>query len=268
MGKTSQCASRHAEIVGLLAQRLSIPRVAQQLGLSVRALQAYLARREIRQTRSTPRKVDEARLTELLQIGRTHQQIAAELGVSTTAIERRVARLGLQTARTGPRSGSSRPGAGRTLAKHGYVDVYAPLHPQAKSPTGRVPEHRLLMEVCLGRYLLPTEVVHHEDDHPRHNWPLNLGLHASNADHLRTELSGREKATPRRSIPGAYGSNQTLSRCPDEHETLAQCPSEIRQRLAWYIESHRPTSEHRMLARREFLRLGAWRDPFQWPSKG
>ena len=204
----------------------------------------------------------------LLAQGATQRAIAAQLGVHQETIRIRAKKLGLETARTGPRTGagSREWKGGRALGKHGYIEIHAPLHPHARRPVGRVPEHRLVLEVVLGRYLSPREVVNHLDNHPRHNWPENLQVYASNADHLRAELTGREKATPRQSIPGAYGNNQKIAHCPDESETLARCSSEIRQRLAWYIESHRPMNAHRKFSRRQLLRQGAWRDPFQWVS--
>jgi hypothetical protein len=144
------------------------------------------------------------------------------------------------------------------------VTVYCPLHPHARKPRGVVTEHRLVMEIVLGRYLDPEEVVDHRDSWPYHNWPSNLQLFASNADHLRSELAGRGYATsPRRAIPGAYGCSQRIARCPDIRETLALAPSGIAPALAWYIESHRPTSAHQSASRRSILRSGAWRDPFQ-----
>lgn len=268
MGRISPCAARHDQILTMLDQGLSNVQIAARLGLPHSKVQSYLQYRKIRQVRTRPLKVDEGRMRSLLADGRTQQQVAEAIGVSLSAIERRVRHLGLETARTGPRSGPDHREwlGGRRLAKHGYIDVYAPMHPRSRLSTGTVPEHRLMMEVLVGRYLMPQEVVNHRDNHPRHNWPANLELFATNADHLRAELTGRAKATPRSSIPGAYGSNRTIRHCPDEHETLAQCPAGLRVRLAWYIESHRPTTEHRTLARRSLRQLGAWRDPFRMPS--
>lgn len=42
----------------------------------------------------------------------------------------------------------------------GYILVYMPDHPFAQA-TGYILEHRLKMEEKLGRYLLPSEMVHH-----------------------------------------------------------------------------------------------------------
>lgn len=210
--------------------------------------------------------IDQAQVQSLLDQGMTQLQVATQLGVSLNTIERRVRSWGLQTARTGPRLAQGHKFCwedGRTLDKHGYVEVYAPMHPHARARSGKVFEHRLLMEVVLGRYLQPKEVVHHLDDHPRHNFPENLSVYATNADHLRAELTGRKKASPRSSTPGAYGCNQSAGRCPSADETLARTPLETRLQLERHIEIHRPTKEQQTMTFRSILRLGARLPPFQ-----
>lgn len=265
MGKTSRCEPLLLEILSRKAQGHRLNQIARDLGVRYGMLVPFCTRRGIRFPKNLPLKVDESRLRVLLAEGQTHEQIATALGVHHSAIERRAARLGLQTARTGPRSGKGHRAwiDGRRIGKYGYVLVYAPLHPKANATTATVPEHRLVHEVVLGRYLTREEVVHHRDDHPWHNWPRNLRLFATNADHLHHELTARVKATPRSSIDGAYGNSRKIGRCPGIDETLAQCSLEIRRRLIWYIESHHPTTVHQSLPRRSFLRSGAWRDPFQ-----
>jgi len=78
---------------------------------------------------------------------------------------------------------------GRVIDKAGYVLVHQPDHPSANY-AGYVREHRLVMEQLLGRYLLPTEVVHHIDNDPQNNHPDNLRLYGSNGDHLAETLQG------------------------------------------------------------------------------
>lgn len=59
------------------------------------------------------------------------------------------------------------------IGRLGYSYVYVPLHPAANC-RGYVPEHRLVIECVLGRYLEPTEAVHHRDGNKRNNRPANL----------------------------------------------------------------------------------------------
>lgn len=67
---------------------------------------------------------------------------------------------------------------GRTKSSTGYVLVQQPLHPAAQRD-GYVPEHRLVMERILRRYLRPEETVHHINGRRDDNRPENLELWAS-----------------------------------------------------------------------------------------
>ena len=62
---------------------------------------------------------------------------------------------------------------GRALDSHGYVQILCPGHPAAYN--GRyVPEHRLVIEAKLGRYLFPNETIHHRNGVRDDNRPENL----------------------------------------------------------------------------------------------
>lgn len=273
MGRKSVCEPHHQTILELTRRGVGRHTIARQIGVSHTALSAYMIRRGIAsgQARGKHREViDRSAVRRMIEDeGLTQQQAADILGCSLSAIERVCRSLRLKTARTGPRAGEGHPGwqGGRVVDKHGYIEVHAPLHPAARKSTGRVLEHRLVMEVVLGRYLLETEVVDHQDNHPRHNWPDNLCVYATNADHLRATLTGREKSTPRRSIPGAYRSNQEIARPPSQDETLAQCPAETRRLIERHIEIHRPTPEQAGLSKSTLLRSGPTQTPFQPTSK-
>lgn len=82
---------------------------------------------------------------------------------------------------------------GRKVRKDGYTLVIAPDNHPYPSDTNKgvkyILEHRLVMERHIGRYLEPTEVVHHIDGNPRNNDILNLKLYATQAEHIRTEHS-------------------------------------------------------------------------------
>jgi len=80
---------------------------------------------------------------------------------------------------------------GRIKTPLGYIIVYKPNHPYANK-TGRVMEHRLVMEEKLGRYLFPWEVVHHKGtkypmgsiENRGDNRVENLVIYPSHSEHI------------------------------------------------------------------------------------
>ena len=63
-----------------------------------------------------------------------------------------------------------------------YKDIVIPYHPYADS-MGRIALHRYVMEQKIGRYLLPTEHVHHIDKNVNNNDPSNLEI-LTNSQHV------------------------------------------------------------------------------------
>jgi hypothetical protein len=73
---------------------------------------------------------------------------------------------------------------GKYRDKKGYVFIYLPNHP-SKNGGGYVPEHRLVMEKHLGRYLKPEEVVHHINGIKDDNRIENLMLFINDSAHWK-----------------------------------------------------------------------------------
>ena len=78
---------------------------------------------------------------------------------------------------------SSRWNGGKTFHKDGYVYIYSPTHPY-RDHHRYVFEHRLVIEKSLGRYLLPTEHIHHLNGDKKDNRIENLNI-MNNSEHLR-----------------------------------------------------------------------------------
>lgn len=79
---------------------------------------------------------------------------------------------------------------GCRIDKDGYREVLAPKgHPYARR-SGYILEHRLIAEQIVGRYVFPGEVVHHKDKNKLNNTISNLEVFSSNAEHLKSELTG------------------------------------------------------------------------------
>ena len=72
---------------------------------------------------------------------------------------------------------------GRVMDSYGYVMIKKNSHPYAQS-SGYIKEHRLVMEVELGRYLTADEIVHHINRDKSDNRPENLEV-VSMAEHRR-----------------------------------------------------------------------------------
>lgn len=133
----------------------------------------------------------ELRAVKLYQTGMSVRAVAREMRACVRKVHTVLTNHGVVRKKSDMYRGSGNPAwkGGRTVVK-GYVLIYAPDHPNADYKS-RVPEHRLVMEAALGRYLASEEVVHHRGDDKTDNRLENLELFESNAAHLKSELRGR-----------------------------------------------------------------------------
>lgn len=76
--------------------------------------------------------------------------------------------------------------------RNGYVYLTVLDHPY-KDKKGHVAEHRLVMEKIIGRYLKPSEEVHHINKIRTDNKPENLILFANKAEHVRFHKTGHRQ---------------------------------------------------------------------------
>ena len=81
---------------------------------------------------------------------------------------------------------------GRKLDSAGYMMIMNKEHPNT-GVSGYIREHRVVMEKHLGRYLLPTEVVHHIDGNKENNNIVNLLLFPNNSEHMKLEYKIRKQ---------------------------------------------------------------------------
>jgi len=72
---------------------------------------------------------------------------------------------------------------GKKKTKNGYIQLRRPLHPFCNKD-GYIYEHRVIMELYLGRYLKSNEVVHHINDNREDNRIENLKLLSDNKEHF------------------------------------------------------------------------------------
>lgn len=142
-------------------------------------------------------KYDLEKIKALCDGVRSSKQIAEVIGYPQKYIQRQMLKYNwprrYQGSASGELSGSRK--FGRVIDRDGYVLTPAPIeHPYARKCsgdlTGKILEHRFVMEKHLGRYLKKKEVVDHIDGCRLHNDVKNLRLFASNARHLKETISG------------------------------------------------------------------------------
>ena len=152
--------------------------------------------------RSKPKTDPEWLRHEYVDKKRSTLDIAEEVGMTAGGIWWRLRALGIK--RRTPAEASRLPSSteknsransgplaskwqgGRVVERDGYISIYRPGHPFANA-TGRVMEHRLVVEERIGRYLDPEEIIHHLNENKQDNRDENLEIR-ENVEHLREHL--------------------------------------------------------------------------------
>jgi len=100
----------------------------------------------------------------------------------------------LRKSHMGHRPPNWKPKGTKLSDGRGYIKICQPDHPNNNNRY--VLEHRLIMEKHLGRYLLPTEIVHHINGIKDDNRIENLSLFNSNYEHTLYHKNLNRKGRP------------------------------------------------------------------------
>lgn len=180
MPKTREIEDPYSQYPEMTSQE-----IARQTGYKLRDVRAELRRRGVLK----PRILLHWDIPQLLHWyeaeGLSSTEIGRRLGRDARLVRKALHRAQAVMKPVGPYGGDQNPAwnGGKTIDKSGYVLRLCRDHPYANN-AGYVREHRLVMEKTLGRYLLPSEVVHHLNDDKQDNRPSNLKLYATNGKHL------------------------------------------------------------------------------------
>jgi len=128
--------------------------------------------------------INDAEMQSLYEQGHSLKQLARQYRVSDGTIRNHLKKCGKQRRGRGSSRGdkNGKWKGGVHVKKGGHILRKAPLHPN-RNRLGYVPEHRLVVEEAIGGFLLPYEVVHHEDHNPGNNTMTNLRLFCGRDEH-------------------------------------------------------------------------------------
>lgn len=191
--------ARNNEIVSLFRALHSTRLVADKMNLPLKTVHEVLRITGI----PTPRKgrrhnpyaacdIHSTKVLEMCDQGCSLAEMAEAVGTTGVEVKKFLRRNGVTKEFPKATYGEKHYAwKGRLLDKDGYVLIHCKGHPNARKHTHYIFEHRLVVEADLGRYLLPTEVIHHLDGDRQNNSVENLQVFQSNGEHLAVDLAGR-----------------------------------------------------------------------------
>lgn len=185
----------HQKIIEMANPDISVAQLAAAVGCDRSVVYHCIQKYGLNlKQRKRPAQKDSLK-TEILskyQVGMTSAELALMIGCSAKYVQKILNSHNVERLNQGARHGELNPAYkfGRIIDNDGYAHIPAPVdHPYARK-SGRIAEHRHVVEQHLGRYLEPHEVVDHIDGLHLHNCPSNLRVFESNAHHLRETISG------------------------------------------------------------------------------
>ena len=114
-------------------------------------------------------------------------QIARQIDSSTATVQKWFKTFGIKARPAKPYEGAYNWKWKGKSETGSYIHIYMPEHPRAVRKRKYVPEHVVVMEKVLGRYLDGKEIVHHKDGNKKNNNPKNLQLMKNMSDHIKYE---------------------------------------------------------------------------------
>jgi hypothetical protein len=144
--------------------------------------------------------MDSIQLQKLYDDGLSLSEIGILLNKTTASVFRLFKKYKLKTDQLRRKTGDKSPKwKGGRIKRGGYIYIQMPNHPRAKKD-GYVPEHTLVMEKHIGRYLKKDEVAHHRNEIKSDNEIKNLRL-MTESKHKALHASINNKKRPKKIKP-------------------------------------------------------------------
>ena len=141
----------------------SLSKVASYYGVSKKSILNYMNKFNL-DRKSALLPLDIKKIVGMFNSGVKMQEIADTIGVSYVTVRRRLQAENIETDTFHKKY---------KIKESGYILIMAHDHPRADI-AGYVPQHILVAEKTIGRYLKEDEVVHHKNRNKSDNTPSNL----------------------------------------------------------------------------------------------